>query len=64
MSNYEIILLIMTGLIGFWLFSLACMFAKFTKHFEEQSTAIILMIATMLNKKGEKDNDTTGKTNH
>lgn len=63
MSNFEIILLVLTGLIGFWLFSIACMFAKLTKNFEEQSTAVILMIATMLNKKGEKDNDTTGEEN-
>lgn len=63
MSNFEIILLVLTGLIGFWLFSIACMFAKLTKNFEEQSTAVILMIATLLNKKGDKNNDTTGEKN-
>ena len=68
MTNFEIILLVLTGLIGFWLFSIACMFAKLTKNFEEQSTAVILMIATFMKLKGiklkgDKNNDTTGEKN-
>ena len=67
MTNYEIIVLVLLGLIGFWLFSIACMFAKLTKHTEEQSTAVILLIGAMLNKiqeeEGENNNDTTGEEN-
>jgi hypothetical protein len=44
------------------------MFAKLTKNFEEQSTAVILMIATFMKLKGiklkgDKNNDTTGEEN-
>lgn len=62
MEKWQIILMVILALNGFWLFSMTCMLASIARHTQIQSEAITLFIATALNNtKGGNHNDTTGE---
>jgi hypothetical protein len=61
MEKWQIILIVILALNGFWLFSMTCMLASIARHTQIQSEAITLFIATAINNTKGGNHDTTGE---